>query len=65
MALGSPNRDRQAERRAATRREIVAAAWEVAASTGLAGITLREIAVRVGMRRSTCLSRFGLPNAIR
>jgi len=64
MALGSPNRDRQAERRAATRREIVDAAWAIAASTGLAGITLREIAVRVGMRPPSLYSHFDSKLAI-
>lgn len=48
--LGTPTRDRVAERREATRQEIIAAAWEVARERGLAEITLREIADRVGMR---------------
>ena len=45
-----PNRDRRAERREATRREIVDAGWEIARSEGLSAITLREVAGRVGMR---------------
>lgn len=45
-----PNRDRQAERREATRLEILDAAWEVAREEGLAAITLRAVARRVGMR---------------
>lgn len=64
MTLGEPNRDRQAERRDATRREIIAAAWEVAATTGLAGITLREVAVRVGMRPPSLYSHFDSKLAI-
>ena len=45
-----PNRDRRAERREATRREILDAAWDLAREHGLAGLTLRDIAARVGMR---------------
>lgn len=53
-----PNRDRQAERRSATRGEIVAAAWESAHDHGLAGLTLRDIADRVGMRPPSLYSHF-------
>ncbi|MDQ3105345.1 MAG: TetR/AcrR family transcriptional regulator [Actinomycetota bacterium] len=42
----------------------MAAAWEVAAATGLAGITLREIAVRVGMRPPSLYSHFDSKLAI-
>jgi len=48
--VGKPNRDRQAERREATRREILAAAWEIAHESGLISVTLREIAARIGQR---------------
>jgi AcrR family transcriptional regulator len=48
--LGTPTRDRIAERREATRREIVAAAWELAREHGLQGFTLRDLAAQVGMR---------------
>lgn len=48
--LGTPTRDRITERREATRREIVAAAWELAREHGLQGFTLRDLAARVGMR---------------
>ena len=42
--LDTPNRDRIAERREATRQEILSAAWAVAREQGLAQLTLREVA---------------------
>ena len=62
--LGNPTRDRQAERREATRREIVAAAWEIAHERGLTEITLREVAARVGMQAPSLYSHFESKNAI-
>ena len=62
--VGVPNRDRQAERREATRREILAAAWEVAREDGLGGLTLRAVATRVGMRPPSLYSHFASKNAI-
>lgn len=59
-----PNRDRLAERREATRREIVDAAWAIASKQGLAGVTLREVAARVGMRSPSLYSHFASKNAI-
>ena len=46
--LGEPSRDRAAERREATRREIIDVAWELAQETGLAEFTLRDVAVGMG-----------------
>jgi AcrR family transcriptional regulator len=43
-------RDRRAERREATRAEILEAAWELARQQGLAGLSLRDIAAKIGMR---------------
>jgi AcrR family transcriptional regulator len=43
-------RDRRAERREATRAEILETAWELARQHGLAGLVLRDVATRVGMR---------------
>jgi len=60
----SPNRDRQAERREATRREIVAAAWDIAGRDGLAAVTLREVAAMIGMRSPSLYSHFDSKNAI-
>jgi len=62
--LGSPNRDRISERRAATRREILDAAWELAGEVGLANITLRDLARRVGMQPPSLYSHFESKNAI-
>jgi AcrR family transcriptional regulator len=62
--VGIPNRDRRAERREATRQEILSAAWEVARLNGIAGLTLREVAVRVGMQPPSLYSHFDSKNAI-
>jgi AcrR family transcriptional regulator len=59
-----PNRDRRAERREATRREIIDAAWEIARRDGLAAVTLREVGERVGMRAPSLYSHFASKNAI-
>ena len=61
---GSPNRDRKAERREATRREILATAWEIAHESGLISVTLREIAARIGMRPPSLYTHFASKNAI-
>ena len=60
----APNRDRQAERREATRREIVDAAWEIARRDGLSAVTLREVAAMIGMRSPSLYSHFDSKNAI-
>src|SRR4028119_792232 len=62
--LGTPNRDRRTERREATRREIVDAAWEAARAHGLAQITLRDIADRIGMQAPSLYSHMASKNAI-
>jgi AcrR family transcriptional regulator len=62
--VGIPNRDRRAERREATRQEIISAAWDVARANGPAGLTLREVAVRVGMQPPSLYSHFESKNAI-
>ncbi|HJQ44313.1 MAG TPA: TetR/AcrR family transcriptional regulator [Jatrophihabitantaceae bacterium] len=59
-----PNRDRKAERREATRREIVEAAWDVARDEGLENVTLRAVAERVGMRSPSLYTHFESKNAI-
>jgi AcrR family transcriptional regulator len=59
-----PNRDRRAERREATRREILDAAWEIARRDGLSAVTLREVAARIGMRSPSLYSHFDSKNAI-
>ena len=62
--LGVPNRNRISERREAVRREILDAAWELAREVGLASITLRDIARRVGMQPPSLYSHFDSKNAI-
>lgn len=62
--LGTAKRDRQAERREATRLEILDAAWEVAREEGLAQITLREVARRVGMQAPSLYTHFDSKQAI-
>ncbi len=43
-------RDRRAERREATRTEILEASWELARTHGLTGFSLRDVARTIGMR---------------
>lgn len=62
--LGTPTRDRISERRAATRREILDAAWQVARERGLAELTLRDVAQRVGMRAPSLYSHVESKHAI-
>jgi AcrR family transcriptional regulator len=59
-----PKRDRIAERREATRIEILDAAWKLAQEKGLAEFTLRDLAERVGMRAPSLYSHFESKNAI-
>jgi AcrR family transcriptional regulator len=59
-----PNRDRRAERREATRREILDTAWQIARQEGLSAVTLREVAGRIGMRSPSLYSHFASKNAI-
>jgi AcrR family transcriptional regulator len=62
--LGEPMRDRRAERHEATRAEILDAAWEVARSEGLAALSLRDIARKVGMQAPSLYGYFESKNAI-
>lgn len=62
--LDAPIRDRAAERREATRREILDTAWQIAHERGLAQITLRDLAQRVGMRAPSLYTHFDSKNAI-
>jgi AcrR family transcriptional regulator len=62
--LDQPTRNRRAEQRSRTRAEIIEAAWEIARVSGLAGITLRDVAARVGMRAPSLYSYFDSKNAI-
>ncbi|MFJ2032834.1 TetR/AcrR family transcriptional regulator [Streptosporangium sp. NPDC087985] len=62
--LGEPIRDRRAERHERTKAEILDAAWEVARAEGLAGLTLRDVARKVGMRPPSVYSYFDSKHAI-
>ena len=59
-----PTRDRRAERREASRAEIVNAAWELAREQGLAGLSLRDVAARIGMRPPSLYWYFDSKNAV-
>jgi AcrR family transcriptional regulator len=58
------NRDRRSERHEAIRREILDAAWDAAHETSIAGLTLRDIAARVGMQQPSLYSHFASKQAI-
>ncbi len=62
--LDIANRDRLSERRESTRAEILDAAWGVAREKGLAQVTLRDVAHRIGMRAPSLYSYFASKNAI-
>jgi AcrR family transcriptional regulator len=64
MMLVTPKRDRIAERREATRAEILEAAWQLAGEQGLAAFTLRDLAERVGMRAPSLYTHFESKHAI-
>lgn len=57
-------RDRRAERYAATRREILDAAWELVRADGLASLSMRELGARVGMRAQSLYVYFPSKYAI-
>ena len=56
--------DRRALRRAATRAEIVDAAWQLVGHSGLAGLSMRDLGDSVGMRAQSVYSYFGSKNEI-
>lgn len=62
--LDTSNRNRQTERREATRVEILDAAWDIARDKGLANLTLRDVAARIGMRAPSLYSYFVSKNDI-
>ncbi len=62
--LGKPVRDRRAERHAATRAEILEAAWAQVRASGLAALSLRDLARNVGMQPPSLYSYFESKNAI-
>jgi AcrR family transcriptional regulator len=62
--LGEPTRDRRAERRAATKAEILDAAWEQVRADGLAALSLRDLAKTVGMQPPSLYGYFDSKHAI-
>jgi AcrR family transcriptional regulator len=64
IMIGTPTRDRVTERREAMRAEILDAAWAVAQEKGIAALTLRDVADRVGIRPPSLYSHFASKNAI-
>jgi AcrR family transcriptional regulator len=64
IVLGEATADWQSKRREAARQEILSAAWAVARENGLAALTLREVAARVGMRAPSLYSHFASKHAI-
>lgn len=56
--------DRRAARHEATRREILDAAWALVREQGLAALSLRDLARRVGMRAPSLYSYFDSKHAI-
>lgn len=59
--MTATNRER---RRAQTTTEILAAAWDLSREHGLAGLSLRDLAARVGMRAPSLYSYFDSKHAI-
>jgi AcrR family transcriptional regulator len=62
--LGEANVDRVSRRREATKAEILDAAWDLVAEEGLAGLSLRDLAARVGMRAPSLYQYFDSKHAI-
>jgi AcrR family transcriptional regulator len=60
----APTRDRRAERHQATRAEILAAASELIRELGVAGLSLRDLGRKVGMRPQSLYSYFDSKHAI-
>ncbi len=56
--------DRRTARRRETKDEIVAAAWELVREQGLAGLAMRDLGDRVGMRAQSIYSYFASKNEI-
>lgn len=62
---GGPTRpDRRAVRRQETKDEIVAAAWQLVREQGLAGLNMRDLGERVGMRAQSIYSYFASKHEI-
>lgn len=62
--LGSENTDWRADRRAAAAQSIVEAAWGLAREHGLAGLSLRDLARKLGMATPSLYSYFDSKHAL-
>jgi AcrR family transcriptional regulator len=58
VSVSAVPRDRRAERYAATRREIIDAAWDLVHADGLASLAMRDLGSRVGMRAQSLYAYF-------
>ena len=56
--------DRRHQRHEATKAEILEAAWDIVRAEGLAALSLRDVAARVGMRAPSLYSYFDSKHAI-
>ena len=61
---GGERTDRRAQRRSETTAEIVAAAWDLVRDEGLAGLSMRDLGRRVGMRAQSIYSYFASKHEI-
>ena len=61
---GNLVRDRRAERNAATRAEILSAAWELVHAEGLIALAMRDLGARVGMRAQSLYVYYPSKHAI-
>ncbi len=61
---GTERRDRGAERREATRREILSAAWALARERGIGEVAMRDLGERVGMRAQSLYVYFPSKHAM-
>ena len=64
MVSVEPRRDRRAERRESTKAEILEAAWAIVRTDGLAALSLRDLARRVGMQAPSLYQYFDSKHAI-
>lgn len=62
--LENPTTDRRSARREATKAEILHAAWEIVRAEGLAALSLRDLARKVGMQAPSLYQYFDAKHAI-
>jgi AcrR family transcriptional regulator len=62
--LENPTQDRRTQRHEATKAEILAAAWELVRAEGLAALSLRDLARKVGMQAPSLYQYFESKHAI-